>query len=64
MTIISQFILHSSLAFHNKEHAIESTIVFYKNSCIFVHNYTNRSGFNDCFGATVWSIEFTVSSIE
>ena len=28
MTIISQFILHSSLAFHNNEHATVSSIEF------------------------------------
>ena len=57
MTIISQFILHSSLAFHNKEHAIESPIAFYQNSCIY-----KPFRFDDRFEATVSSIEFTVSS--
>ena len=63
MIIISRFILHSTLAFHNKVPAIESSIVFLNRthaySCIF-----EVFRFDDRFEATVSSIEFTVSSIE
>ena len=58
--IISQFILHSTLAFHNKEPAIQSSTVFFffrthAYSCIF-----KAFRFDDRFEATVSSIEYRV----
>ena len=43
MIIISQFILHSTLAFHNKEPAIESSIVFLL-ELMHIRAYSKRSG--------------------
>ena len=55
MTIISQFILHSSLAFHNKEPAIENSIAF------FIRTHAYLCIFEQFRGD---SIELTVSSIK
>ena len=43
MIIISQFIFHSTLAFHNKEPAIESSIVFLL-ELTHIRAYSKRSG--------------------
>ena len=43
MIIISQFILHSTLAFHTKEPAIESSIVFLL-KLMHIRAYSKRSG--------------------
>ena len=62
MIIISQFILHSTLAFHNKEPAIESSIVFlirtHAYSCIF-----EAFRFDYRLEATVSSIETRYSIV-